>query len=279
MSLRYLTEEEIENIRVQRGVARLSVGALEQRAGLRNQKLAEALRSRVKMSETEIACVFSNLATSQPIAADKGHRMICTRCKKHLTDPGETKCRVCKGETVTVGAGALEIDGKPVVSRDEQQVQQWAEKLAGMVTPVYDTIAKLRTEVFERFAQAENASIANADFAEAIHDRLKLIEKATPDPRTTPAELASRIEHCMQELSRQGKRLISVQTDLDDRVSALAQALAAHEKSKAAPVSAAETPRDPDIIVSFVNFERVCRQMYTKCPHLFAATVRRAAGA
>lgn len=218
MSQRYLTEEEIEKIRVQRGVARLSVAALEQRAGLRNQKLAEALRARVKMSETEIACVFSNLATSQPIAADKGHRMICTRCKKHLTDPGETKCRGCKGETnVTV-----EIIGKPV-------------------PPV-----------------------------------------VPQDPRITPAELASRIEHCMQELSRQGKRIISVQTDLDDRVSALAQALAAHEKSKAAPLSAAEgqpvrqASSDPDIIVSFVNFERVCRQMYAKCPHLFAATVRRA---
>lgn len=212
--MRHLTNEEIERVYAGVRAAQISLAQLDTLCDFRKSRMSEAVRLRRKLSDEEIARVFSNLKCSQAVEADRGQKMLCTRCKKRLTEPGQKLCPPCSGSAEPPPAPAS-------------------------VAPPANPPA---------------------------------------DPRLTPIELASRIEHCMQELSRQGKRIISVQTDLDDRVSALAQALAAHDKSKAVPVSAAETPRDPDIIVSFVNFERVCRQMYAKCPHLFAATVRRAAG-
>jgi len=283
--VRFLTEEEIEKIQTQQRAAKLNSTALEKLCDLRKYSLSEAMRGRKKMSEETIARIFSNLKTSQEVSADIGQRMLCTRCKKRLTNLGEKKCRTCQGlETVSIGDPSPKINGQPVPSLEERQVQQWAEKLAGMVTPVYDAIAKLRTEVFDRFAQAENASIANANFADhiydrlkSIHDRLKLIEKAAPDSTLRPTELASRIEHCMQELSRQGQRITMNRDALDERISALAQAVATQAHTN--KISAAEgPPPDADLLRSFANFEKLCIGMRAKCPHLFAATVRRAAG-
>jgi hypothetical protein len=116
-----------------------------------------------------------------------------------------------------------------------------------------------------------------AGHQEAFHKMRQ--READRSPGQKPEALLARTEHCFEEMGRQGKSIQRLEQCLEscqDRITGLAQALASQDKSKAAPVSAAETPRDPDIIVSFVNFERVCRQMRAKCPHLFAATVRRA---
>lgn len=255
--MRLLTEEEMEKIRCMRKSARLSVAALEQRCGLRSHKIAECIRGRVRLSEEEIACIFANLVTSQPIEADQGQRMLCTTCKKNLTAPGVRKCAKCRNvadydfSNVHIGGAVVELNGQPIPSQEEAQMLEHAKKLAGMVTPLYDALTALRTEVFERFAQAENASVANANFAESLYERIN----AFSHHENTLKGMAGDVQ------------------ELHNRVTELARAVAK-------PNSADEASRaqEPDIIVSFVNFERICRQMHAKCPHLFAASVRRACG-
>lgn len=289
--MRELTQEEIENIHAQRKTARLSIAGLEQRSGLRAHRLSECMRGRVKMSENEIRMVFSNLATAQPIDADKGQRMLCTRCKDRLTEAGERICNKCLGaaQGVVMGSPVVEINGKRIPSQEEAEITRYAEKLAGMVTPVMEMVTTLRKDMDERF-QREWNSLAEwregvegglANLRDAIQQAVHKFSAAAAvtDPKLRPQELAARVEHVVDELGRKGKSIARLENntqDLHERVTALALAI-----SKS-PVSATQEvlPEFGKLdLKAFANFEKICRQMRAKCPHLFAATVRRACGA
>lgn len=259
---RLLTTDEIEKIYKLTRTSTLSLAGIERVCEFRDALLREAVRSKTKMSEDQIHSVFATLKTSQKIQADDGIRFLCPRCKNHLTRAGASLCDSCEEK----GTGQ----------------NSEAERL---------NLHFFRKETLERFAQAENASVANANFAESIHDRVKRLEQVKSDPKLRPSELASRIEHCMQELSRQGRALTEARNEIEDRITALAQALADREKEcdedaseelkrvrdevKQALVKSQLVDPDVELLKSFAGFERVCRQMRDKCPHLFAATVRR----
>lgn len=291
--MRHLTPEEIKDIQSQCKAAGLSVAGLNQLCGLRSNRLTEACRLRVKLSSQEIEIIFSNLKTAKKIPADDGVRMICTVCKDRLTGPGQKKCTKCLGhELPKMGEAVLEIGGQKVPSVQEleaaAEVTRYAEKLAGLVTPVIDMVKDLESRVVKSLDDL-------GDWRAKVDNDLTCLRAWSKSAKPSNAELESRIEHCMQELSRQGQRIISVQTDLDDRITALAQAQATidtHTNVNREDIdqlgdqvrllgmgvhlpepTAKETL---DLLKSFANFERVCRQMRNKCPHLYAATVRRA---
>lgn len=166
--MRHLTNEEIERVYAGVRASQISLGQLDRLCDFSKARISEAVRLRRKLSEEEIARVFSNLKSSQAIEADKGQKMLCTRCKKRLTEPGKRVCPPCSGE-------APPASGQPEKASN-----------AGSSEPLHERIGKL--ENFVLLGAADNM----------------------------------------------------------------------------------------DLFRSFANFERVCRQMRAKCPHLFAAAVRRA---
>ena len=266
-----LTEQQRKDLRALIASVGLTVNKANDLAGLPARKLHAVLCGNASISDEEISALHA--------AAD--------RQKALLVEAGN------------VDLGPSAQDTVPALRKQME-----------------DRFAALATDLNDRFGEARNFCRAGADLEESLYDRLGVVEKiiqgmpATKvDPRLNPTELASRIEHAYQELSRQGRALTEARNEIEDRITALAQALADRDKEcesevlqatkalyrevaekvagKEIPVTLPTAPLDAflsrpelhkDLHERFRSFEHICHKFHQLCPHLFRAAVRRAAG-
>ena len=259
-----LTEQQRKDLRALIASVGLTVNKANDLAGLPARKLHAVLCGNASISDEEIAALHAAVDRQKALLVEAGN----------------------------VDLGPAAEDTVPALRKQME-----------------DRFAALAIELSDRFGEHRNEIRAVGDLTESLFDRMGGTEEAFRamrqgfDPRLTPTELASRIEHAYQELSRQGRALTEARNEIEDRITALAQALADREKDCDAEVlqatqalrraGAAEIPvtvptgLDPflarpelhkDLHERFRGFEHLCHKFYKLCPHLFRAAVRRAAG-
>lgn len=149
-----------------------------------------------------------------------------------------------------------------------------AAALSGSVGLNPDELEKIRAVIFER-------KLALTDEADAAHEEKVKAKSDHYNPTETKDEEAPCLFRMIGDLRSQIQGNADLAGFLYDRIGALEMRVESFTQSQAQPLSAADlqstmNQQDPDLIRSFLNFERVCRQMRAKCPHLYQATVRRA---